>query len=384
MIRLPHVLHMIDGLRVGGAETLLCNVIASMPHDRFRVSVAYSTPGPLIEQIAALGVPLTRVPRLATVDPLFFWKIYRLIQRDPPDILHTHLFKSDFHGRPAARLAGVPVVVSALQNCNDWAKNPVLGPLYGQTARFADMLIAASEEVRQYAIRYTGVPPEKVVTIPNAVPVDRFQGQQLAGQQVRAALGIGTDVPLVGIIARLMPQKDHATFLAAAALVLNELPHARFLIAGDGPLRSALEAQVQSLGIGHAVIFAGLRKDIPAVLAAIDVLAFSSRWEGLPIAMLEGMASGTPIVATAVDGIPGVITSGEHGLLVPSQDPAALAEALRRLLHDTPFAQKLGANGAAHVEAHYSIRATVRQTVDLYQMLLERARDRQTRYQMSQ
>ncbi len=367
-----HVLHIIDGLKVGGAETLLCNLVQGLPRERFRISVAYSTPGPMIERLTAMQVPLTHLPRLARVDPFLFWNMYKAIRRDPPDIVHTHLFKSDFHGRPAARLAGVPVVVSALQNCDDWAKNPFYGRLYGQTIRFADMLIAASEETRQFEIRYTGAPPDKVITINNAVPVERFVGNEELGKALRAELNIEPHSPLVGIVARLMPQKDHATFLKSAALIKQAIPEARFLIVGEGPLRSELVEQVNSLGLNNAVIFAGLRKDIPAVMAAIDLLMFSSRWEGLPVALLEGMASAKPAVATAVDGIPGVIIEGTTGLLAPRGDAEGLAHAASKILRDPALAAAMGKAGRERVEAHYSNSAAIRRTAELYEQLLQR------------
>jgi glycosyltransferase involved in cell wall biosynthesis len=368
-----HVMHIIDGLRVGGAETLLCNLVRGLPRERFRITVGYCTPGPLIKDLQAQNVSLIQFPRLAMIDPLLVWRMWRAIKHDPPLIVHTHLFKSDMHGRPAARLAKVPVVVSAIQNCNDWARNPLLGRMYGQTTWLADRLIAASEEVRQFTIQMMGVPAQRIVTIPNAVPVQRFQGQHEAGKRLRIELGIDLQSPLVGIVARLMPQKDHATFLDAGAALMRSLPQARFLIVGDGPLRMELEAQARALGIAESVLFAGLRSDIPAVMAALDVLVFSSRWEGLPVAMLEGMAAGVPVVATAVDGIPGVINDAQNGLLVPPQQPQALASALLRVLQDRMLAEQIGSAGARHVEQHYSIQAAIRQTIALYDALLQQS-----------
>lgn len=372
-----HVLQIIDGLNLGGAEMLLYNLIQGLPQNRFRVSLAYSTPGPLIERIAALDVPMTRLPRLARVDPLLFWNMYRAIHRDPPDIVHTHLFKSDFHGRPAARLAGVPVVVSALQNCGEWAKNPVYGRVYGQTIRFVDMLIAASEEVRQFAIRYMAAPANKIITIDNAVPIERFIGNEEAGLALRAELGISVHAPLIGIVARLVPQKDHATFLKAAVIIKQAIPDMRFLVVGDGPLRDETMALAGSLGLEQAVIFAGIRQDIPAVMAALDLLMFSSRWEGLPVALLEGMASGKAVVATAVDGIPGVVLEGETGLLAERGNADALAAAAITILRDPDLARSMGQAGRKRTEEHYSNRAAIRRTAELYEQLLMRHRHRQ-------
>lgn len=371
-MRQIHVLQMIDGLNVGGAEVLLRDLTQGLNGERYRVSVCYSTPGPLVSDVAALGVPMTRLPRLARVDPVLLARMCRTIWRDPPQVVHTHLFKSDFHGRLAARICGVPVVVSTLHNSDAWASNALFASLYGATARFADRLFAVSEEVREFAIERTGVAPERVITILNGVPIQKFAGQAAAGQALRQELGIAGDTPLVGIVGRLMPQKDHETFLQAALRIHAALPQARFLVVGDGPLRAELTARAAELGLADAVLFCGLRKDIPAVMSAIDVLMFSSRWEGLPVTMLEGMAAGRPVVATAVGGVPGVMVAGETGLLAPAGDPAALADAALRVLRDPALRERMGQAGYSRVVAHYSIEAMVQQVAGQYEEILGR------------
>jgi glycosyltransferase involved in cell wall biosynthesis len=368
-----HVLQLIDGLNMGGAEVLLRDLSAGLQADPgFRVSVGYSTPGPLVEEVAALGVPLTRLPRMARVDPSLLARMVGLMRRDRPDVVHTHLFKSDFHGRAAARIVGVPAVVSTLHNLDDWANKPVLARAYGTTVRFADKLIAVSDEVRAFYIERVKIPPAMVQTILNGVPLAKFAGQEQAGRALRAELGIAQDAPLVGIVGRLAPQKDHATFLEAARHIHAALPQARFLIVGAGELREQLGAQAAALGLGQAAIFAGIRKDVPAVLAALDVQVFSSRWEGLPVALLEGMAAAKPLVATAVGGVPSAIADGTTGLLVQPGDTAGMADACLRLLQDGALRANIGEAARARVEARYSIDAMVRQTIEIYEQVLRR------------
>ncbi len=365
-----HVLHIIDGLKIGGAEMQLCQLVRRLRSERYRVTVCYSTPGPLEAEMAALGVPMFRLPRLARIDPLLLWGMCRVIRRDPPHIVHTHLFKSDFHGRFAARLCGVPLVISSLRNCYGWAKNPLLGRSYGATARFVDRLIAVSEDVRQYAIQYTGVPPEKVVTIDNGVDTRRFEGQEAAGRAVREELEIEAAAPVITIVGRLNPQKDHRTFLLAAAQIAQAIPRARFLIVGEGPLLEKLKAQTAELALTPTVIFCGIRRDVPAVMTASNLIVLSSLWEGLPNTVLESMAAARPIVATAVDGTRGVVLDGVTGLLAPPGDPSALARACLRILGDPALGTQMGQAGRARVEAHYSIEAMIQQTRQVYESLL--------------
>jgi glycosyltransferase involved in cell wall biosynthesis len=238
------------------------------------------------------------------------------------------------------------------------------------TAQLADRVIAVSEEVREYSIAHTRIAPDKVCTIVNGVQVERFSSDNPQDGLLRQELGIPPHAPLIGIVGRLIPVKDHEVFLQAAASICQELPEARFLIVGDGPLRSTLAAVSAALGLSEAVVFCGLRNDIPSVMASLDLLVFSSRSEGLPVAMLEGMASARAIVATAVGGMPGVMIDGATGLLVPPADPAALARACLQILRDPAAAARMGHAGRMRVQAHYSIAAMVQQTKQLYETLL--------------
>jgi glycosyltransferase involved in cell wall biosynthesis len=366
-----HALQLIDGLKIGGAEILLRELSVGLLRRGFRVSIGYSSSGPLVQELTALGLPLTRLPRLMRIDPILFCGMLSLIRRESPQIVHTHLFKSDFHGRLAARISGVPVVVSTLHSIDPWAQERSLGRLYGWTARFADRVIAVSEDVRRFHATHTGIPEEKLVTIENGVDIHRFAGLESVGRAVRKELGFDDAALVFGVVGRLTPPKDHSTFLKAAALILKKAPKARFLIVGDGPLRKDLEIQAQKTGLANAVIFTGLRKDVPALLAALDVLVFSSLWEGLPVALLEGMAAARPIVATTVGGIPEVVLPDKSALLVPPGDAHALAQACLRLASDSATRHSMGQAGLERVVARYGIDAMIDRTAALYAKLLQ-------------
>ncbi len=363
------VLHLIDSLKIGGAEMLLRDLARGLLEAGHEVHVGYSTPGPLVQELRARGIPTTHLPRLARLDPLLFLHTCRLIRRVRPHIVHTHLFKSDFHGRPAARLCRVPIVISTLHNVDAWARVPPLGALYGLNARLADRLIAVSEEVRRYHILHSRLRPEQVIVIENGVDVQRFAPRAEAREALRAELGIPREAPLIGTIGRLTPQKDPALFLQAAARLRAVLPEVRFLVVGDGPLREELQSLAHALELDSVLTFGGLRNDIPAVLAALDILVFASRWEGLPVALLEGMAAGKAIVATAVGGIPDVGVHGVNMLLIPPADSQALAQACLHLLRDPSLARRLGCAARALVEERYSLRVMLQRTLHLYETL---------------
>jgi glycosyltransferase involved in cell wall biosynthesis len=284
--------------------------------------------------------------------------------------VHTHLFKSDFHGRLAARLAGVPVVVSTLHNNDSWANNWLLGHLYGTTAYWADRLIAVSSEVKAFHLKKTGVPLKKILVIENGVDVAAFLGHETKAEKIRQEFGIAPDAPLLGIIGRLKPQKDLPTFLLAATEVLRERPDARFLVVGDGPLRAELETQAQALGLLPSLIFTGMRKDIPSILASLNILVLSSLWEGLPVILLEAMAAARPVVSTSVDGVIGVALPDETALLTPPNTPSELAQACLKLIRDPKLAQSMGRAGRERVMDKYSLNVMIDHISALYVDLL--------------
>ena len=369
-----HVLQIIDSMKTGGAEGGLLELSKGLVRRGYRVSVCYNTPGPRTADFAGAGIYTFRLKPLARVDPTLVVRLIQAMHRDPPQIVHTHLFKSDIHGRFAARAAGAPVVFSTLHNNDIWARRPPLGSLYGFTARFTDCLIAVSDQVKQYHLRYTGVPAGKVVTIENGIDPGLFSPERQDGAAVRAHLGISPDAPLFGAIGRLVVQKNHAMLIRAAAEIVRSLPNARFLVVGDGPLRSELEDQVRKAGLIPAMLFPGLRSDIPAVLSALDVLVFTSKWEGLPRALLEGMATGKPVVATAVDGVTDVMVDGVTGLLTPPDDTEAFVRACLKLIEQPAVRVQMGNAGRSRVLERYSLDTMLDRTISLYSRFWEARR----------
>jgi glycosyltransferase involved in cell wall biosynthesis len=365
------VLQLIDGLNIGGAEMILLDLSKGLRERGVHVSIGYSTPGRLADTLTSDGFDLTRLPRLMRIDPLLFINIYRLIKRVRPHIVHTHLFKSDFHGRLAARLAGVPVVISTLHSTDRWAQKFPLGLLYGWTARFADRIIAVSDDLRVFHMEHTHVSEEKFVTIENGVDLTRHTYSDVARRKLRKEFRVEETDILFGIIGRLTPPKDHKTFLQAASKVKKKIKEARFLIVGDGPLRQNLESRSLDLGLQGALEFTGFRDDIPEIMSALDILVFSSEWEGLPVTLLEGMATSRAIVATAVGGIPAVVRDGKEAILVPPKEPNALARACIQLASDPELCVSLGHAALTRATSAYSISSMVDRTMSLYKNLLE-------------
>jgi len=306
-----------------------------------------------------------------------FW----LLWRERPMIVHTHTSKAGIVGRLAAWLARCPVIIH-------WPHGHVFygyfGPLKTKVfiwlerlaAKVTDKIATLTEmEIRDY-VRLGIASADRCVTVHCGIDVGRFAGERADGRAVRREWQIEPDQLLVGWVGRLVPVKGCEHFLAACNLVRREVPNARFVIVGDGELMNALQLRTSELGLDSVVRLTGERKDIPSVMAALDLFALSSLNEGLGRVLVEAMASGVPVVATSVGGVPEVLSSGEYGVLVPSGDPRSLADAIVRLLRDEQERRRLGAKGRTRA-VEFSNENMVRRFAGLYEELLSPVRARE-------
>jgi len=317
--------------------------------------------------LRSAGVDVRMLGRTA-FDPRLILDLRHEIRRTGARLLHVHGYAASNFGRIAARLEGIPLVL------HEHFADPAM-PSYQRIPDFAlrgltSRAVAVSRSTAEFLVRDRYVPRDKVDVIFNGAPLDEFAPQpKEAGDRVRAQLGIAPGAPVISTIGRLNAQKGHATLIGAAARVVARVPDARFLVAGDGDLLEPLKAQAAALGIAPSVIFAGHRTDVPAILAATDVLCISSNYEGTPLVLFEAMAAGKAVVSTAVDGCAEVIEEGLTGLLVPARDPEALGDALIRVLVDPSFRRTLG-DASREASRRYDIGACVREMEAIYDSLL--------------
>jgi glycosyltransferase involved in cell wall biosynthesis len=372
-----NVLHVCDkfgvaGSSIHGVSRLFAWWFPRYDPARFQVSLCgLKAPEPASRLLEQQGVSVTHLGR-GRFDPRILTDLVALARRLRARVLHVHGYAAADFGRLAARRVGAALVLH--EHFADPRMPSYQGLADRWLARFTDRAIAVSGSTRDFLVRRRHLPPEKVRLIWNGAPLEEFApvGRDVS-TRLRAELGLPEHALVVGSVARLSEQKGHRYLLDAAALVLKELPDARFLIAGDGDQEPALRRQARELGLADHVVFAGHRTDVPAVLGAIDVLCISSTYEGTPLALFEAMASAKAIVSTAVDGCREVLEPDVTGLLVPPRDPRALAQALLRALRSPALREALGRR-AREGSARYDVAECVRQMEALYdEVVAERA-----------
>ena len=320
-------------------------------------------------RLPALGRELSPHRDVHTVAALV-----RLMRRERPDIVHTHTAKAGAVGRLAAAIARVPVVVHTfhghvLEGYFSPARTRAFVAIERLLARRTSRLVAVTPTVRDQILERGIGRPEQFSVVPLGLDLEPFVAYSRHTGKLRAELGLAADVPLVGIVGRLVPIKAHDLFLDAAARVAAA-SRAHFVIVGDGYLRPQIEAQVAALGLTSRVHLLGWRADLPAINADLDVAALSSRNEGSPVALIEAMTAERAVVSTRVGGVADVIDDGRTGVLVPGGDAAALGNAILQLLGDPGQRRALGTAARASVYPAYALDRLVADIDSLYQELL--------------
>jgi glycosyltransferase involved in cell wall biosynthesis len=367
-----------DSLEPSGLGTHLALLLEGLDPRRYRATlVCPPTAGatPLISRAQAAGARYLPLTVRDPADRDDYRALVALLRDTPVQIFHNQIGIAweGHQGTQAAREAGVPVIIST-------EHLPYVLPYDSATVlkmeinRLVDRIITVSAEARRSHLAAGLARPEQVVTIPNGIDANAFGSRDAtAHAHLRRELGLAPTAPIVGTVARLSEQKGHRYLLDAWPQVRAAVPDAQQLLAGDGPLRGELEQQAAALGVAESIHFLGTRADVPALLGLITVAVLPSLFEGMPLFVLEAMAAGRPVVGTRVCGASEVIADGETGLLVPPQDPAALAAAVISLLGAPAKAARMGHAGRVRLLRHYQARRMVADTCALYETLLARA-----------
>lgn len=348
------VLHVITKFWAGAGGNTLLTVLGADPA-RYETWVAGCEGGPLWPRAEAAGIRCVRLKRFReTISPLndlyVLIQLIRLIRRERPAVVHTHSAKAGFLGRLAAWLCHTPVILHTFHGLpfHDFmsARRKRAYLLLDRLVRpLTDEFLSVAPRVAREAIEQRIAPPGRVTVVPSAVELDQIPSTP--DPTVRAELGVAPHVPLIGTVGRLEYQKAPLDFVRMAAQVAKAYPDACFVMVGEGPLAAAAKAEAERLGV--TIRFTGFRADAPRIASAFDVFVISSLYEGLGRALTEAVASGRPVVATAVNGVPDLIVPGATGLLASPGDPASLAAGVLWLLDHPVEAARMGEAGSRWV-----------------------------------
>jgi glycosyltransferase involved in cell wall biosynthesis len=383
--RKKKIVYLIGTLRIGGAERQVVELAARLNRERFEPKLYCLSGGGPLEAYAnqhAIDVTICRAHqgRICNARPRPFRYVHKLfslmryLQREQPAIMHTYTYTPSIYGRIAAKMTSNPLVVMGrryLEHFQDGKSHSLA--LEHFLSRLADRVLVNSEAVKQWIFQREGIPSEKIQVLYNGVDTQTFQpvNGNMRGDPGRLAqkriLGIPENAPVVGIIANLIPYKGHRDFILAAAEVRRSYPETRFLCVGeDRGNQRQLERLSLELGLQDVMMFTGQVSKIPEILHVIDIQVSASHEEGFSNTILEGMASGKPIVATAVGGTPEAVVHQVTGLLVSPKNPAALAQAIIAILHNPELALQFGCNGRKRAVEYFSMEKMVQEVETLY------------------
>ncbi len=373
------VVHCINGLNVGGAEMMLYKTTTRMARDRIAtLVVSVMAVGPIGERIQHAGIPVVAFGKTpGKPDPRMVWKLYRLLRREKPDVVQTHMYEANLYGVLAAKLARVPIIWGIRCSDMDLSLYSPLSRLSFQLgarlSHLPDATIVNSEAGRTYHIA-RGYDGRRMVVVPNGFELDRFRPDAEARRAFRAELGLDDDALLVGRVARFDAMKDYATFAQAAGIAATQDARLRFVLAGERVTSENAELAhwVQQAGIASRAHLLGRRNDVPRVMAGLDVLVSSSAFgEGFPNVIGEAMACGVPCAVTDTGDSAFVV--GDTGVVAPVRNPTALAEALLTLTR-LPRAERAQRGQAARqrVAENFDIERVVARSEKLYADVLAR------------
>jgi glycosyltransferase involved in cell wall biosynthesis len=371
------VVEAITRLNIGGPGRHVLDLARGLGH-AFDVRIAAGTAPEVEGELHPGDIPVERLPLVRAVDPrrdaAALAQMRRLLARHDAGLVHSHMAKAGTIARlAAASLPDRPRTVHTfhghvLSGYFSARTEAVFASIERRLARRTDVLLAVSGEVRDALLDLGIGVASQYEVVPLGVDLDPYLAVSAGNGWLRRRLRVGDDVPIVAVLARLAPIKDHRTLLEAMARV----PRAHLALLGDGESRTELEELAQRLGTAGRTHFLGWCDDVPQTLADADVVALTSRNEGTPMALIEAGAAARPVVATDVGGVRSVVVHGRTGLLAPVGDATAVAAALQQLLDDPAARARFGAAALAHVEREFSLQPFLDRMEDIYGALLQR------------
>jgi len=365
------VLHVLPNFGLGGAERMAMHLLLHLDRSRYEVAAVslYDPQGTDIEaQLEQAGVKVWFLRKRLGFDPRMYGRLGRVLREFKPDVIHTHRYVLRYL-LPWVAMRRPRIWVHTVHNVAEREVDWVGGWVHRLAFRLGVVPVAIAEEVARSIKRvYNG---KSVPFIRNGIPLAEYALGEEVRRRWRAQEGYGEADLLFVSVARLSSQKDPFSLISAFAGAAWHTPALNLLLVGEGPLRSDIEALVRKMALEERVRFLGRRTDVPAILAAADVFVLSSLWEGNPLSVMEAMAAGKPVIATAVGGVPELVEDGVSGILVPPHEPEVLERAIMRLARDPALRQRMGKAAQKRALERFGVDRMAREYAHLYESLLE-------------
>lgn len=375
------ILYIVTRLTAGGAQEIALSIASELDKNTFDITFISGPQDFNIEIMRRRGIKIGIIPDLIREtnpikDLMALMRLYLFIKKNRFDIVHTHTSKAGILGRLAAKLAGIRIIFHT-------PHGSIFHPIYygpkaitmlskveNFVASFTDKIVTCSENERKDFLEHKIGTEDKYLTIYYGIKQDNYL-KTYNGPLKRKELNITEGAPLIGNIARLVPEKGHQFCLEAFKMVLSKFSKTMLAIVGDGILKRDIELKINELGLSKNVIMLGHRNDVAQILTSLDISLHTSIWEGTPIAIIEAMLMGKAIIATKVGGIPELIEDGVTGILVHPYDTEALSKAIIMLINDKDLAKRLGGAARCYAKEKFALELMIKNTVELYNKFIE-------------
>lgn len=355
---------------LGGAERMVLNLATALPPTEFQVHVgALIGSGALMRRAQQLDLPHVHFHFSNPADVSGIWRLIAYCRQHRINLLQTHGLRADAVARWAARIGGVQCIISTVHSTDPWRRAHHVW-LDRATGLFVNRYVAVCDAAQDSAMRREKVRPDRIAVVPIGIPAMPIPREHR--DDIRKEFEVPVDAfPVVGVLANLRDMKGHLHIIEALPAILEHHPGAIFLFAGRDDSQGAVKAAAEKAGVAHAIRFLGFVDDTARVFAAMDIFLLASDWEGFPVSILEAMQAGVPIIATQVGGIPEMIRDGEDGLLIPPQNPRAIAEAVHRLATDFALRAALVRSADARFQANYTVQSMAERMAHLYREVMK-------------
>ena len=345
---------------------MVVNLLERIDRSRYRPSICcYDSLGSLSQGLPEKDIGVHLLRRRHGIDYLYPFKLARHLKKSKIKILHLHNPTALFYGTLAGKIARTPCIIYT-EHGRDFSSSIKVRIANSLLCKIVNRVVVVAEHGKRYLVEHEGVNERKIFKIYNGIDPQKF-GRTHSGKVIRSGLGLHDDQSIIGIVARLDPIKNHTCLIRAMKIIVTRLPRTVLLIIGDGALRSELEGLTANLGLQDHIKFFGARSDIAELLSMLDVFVLSSLSEGLSLTLIEACAAAKPIVATDVGGNAEIVKHQSNGLLVPSDRPEDLAEAILEILSHEVKARLMGEKGRKKFQEEFTLNVMVKKYEDLYE-----------------